>query len=100
MNNCCTTHKDLKEIADLASVLKIISEPNRLRILCLLKSGTKCVCEIQEALKLKQNLVSHHLGILRNAGLIDYDKNKQWKHYFLDKKNIMFYKGIFNKLLT
>ncbi len=50
--------------------LKVISEENRLKILCLLKKNEKCVCEICQSLKLPQNLVSHHLRVLKNFGLI------------------------------
>ena len=100
MNNCCKNPKDSKQITELAEILKVFSEPNRLKVLCLLKSGMKCVCEIQEMLNLKQNLVSHHLKVLRDAGLIDYKKKGQWKHYFLNKNEIKKHKTLFNKLLT
>lgn len=50
--------------------LKIISEPNRLKILLLLKQGQLCVCQIYVHLELPQNLVSHHLKMLKNFGLL------------------------------
>lgn len=100
MADCCKNPSDSKKISDLADILKVISEPNRLKILCLLKSGTKCVCEIQKSLKLNQNLVSHHLKVLRDAGLIESEKLCQWKHYSLNAKALAKYATIFNKLLT
>jgi len=100
MNNCCNSQNDKKEITGLAQILNIISEPNRLKILCLLKSGAKCVCEIHESLDLKQNLVSHHLKTLKDADLINYKKKGKWKHYSLNRKKVKKFKNIFNKLLT
>ena len=100
MNDCCKNSKDSKQISDLVEIFKIISEPNRLKILCLLKSGSKCVCEIQKMLDLKQNLVSHHLKVLKEVDLIDYEKQGQWKHYCLNWSEINKHKEIFNNLLT
>jgi ArsR family transcriptional regulator len=99
-NNCCSTGSAKKRLSELSAVLRIIAEPNRLKILCLLSSETKCVCEIQDALLLKQNLVSHHLKVLKECGLIGYEKKGQWKHYFLERKKVQKYKSIFNKILT
>ena len=45
----------------LPAFLKLLAEPNRLRILMLLARGEQCVCDIEAALDLPQNLVSHHL---------------------------------------
>lgn len=66
--------------------LKVINEPNRLKILLLLKQGELCVCEIFKHLKLPQNLVSHHLKVLKDFGLLNsykqglkiiYSRNEQ-----------------------
>lgn len=54
-------------IGESIPFLKTVSEENRLKILCFLKSGEKCVCEIEEFLHLPQNLVSHHLKKLKDA---------------------------------
>jgi len=50
--------------------LRVVGDPTRLRILCMVRERELCVCEILEAMKLPQNLVSHHLRVLREAGLI------------------------------
>jgi len=55
---------------DLKKYLIAISEPNRLKILELLKSGEKCACKIHPKLKLPQNLSSHHLKVLTNLSLL------------------------------
>jgi len=100
MNNCCKKPQESKQINDLVKILRVIAEPSRLKILCLLKTGTKCVCEIQKYLELKQNLVSHHLKILKDYSLIDCEKKGQWKHYCLNQKEIKKHTAIYNHLLT
>jgi ArsR family transcriptional regulator len=54
-------------VGDITPFLKTVSEENRLKILCFLKSGEKCVYEIEQFLHLPQNLVSHHLKKLKDA---------------------------------
>lgn len=57
--------------ADLASVLKAIADPHRLRILGLLDEGPMTVVEIERELgTISQPTVSHHVGILQAAGLV------------------------------
>lgn len=93
----CTQKSDLESIAN---ILNIISQPNRLQIICLLNKGELCVCKITEALDLKQNLISHHLNLLKNIGLLNTRREGKNIFYSLDKatyktfqKNI---KGIFS----
>jgi len=50
--------------------LKALADENRLAIMGLLRNGELCVCDIWSALDLPQNLVSHHLGVLKRAGLV------------------------------
>jgi len=59
-----------KSLKQAISFLKTISEENRLKILCLLRKGEKCVCEIGQNLNLAQNLTSHHLKVLKDFGLV------------------------------
>ncbi len=55
---------------NIKDYLNAIVEPNRLAILVFLKDGEKCVCEIHPKLKLPQNLLSHHLKVLKDLGLL------------------------------
>jgi len=55
---------------NIQEYLHAIGEPNRLAILQFLKKGEKCACEIHPQLKLPQNLGSHHLKILKDAGFL------------------------------
>jgi ArsR family transcriptional regulator len=87
------------EVDELAETLKVISDPNRLRIICTLFSGEKCVCEIEEGLAVSQPLASHHLGVLREAGLVGVRKEGTWSYYSLDKKAVRKLNRIFLEIL-
>ena len=88
---CCQNKKSILEVENLARTLKKISEPNRLKILCLLKDGEKCVCDIWQCLKLPQNLVSHHLKVLRDLNLISSKKIGLKVFYKLNQKVVKKY---------
>lgn len=75
-----------KEIKKTAYLLKVVSEANRLRILCLLQEGELCVCEIFVKLGLPQNLTSHHLSVLKKASLVNNEKRGQRIYYSLTLK--------------
>lgn len=64
-------------------VFKAAADPCRLRILKLLKEGELCVCEIMTALSKPQSTTSHHLSILREAGLVKERKDGKWSYYRL-----------------
>jgi len=78
------TNGELKKAVDF---LKVISEENRLLILCLLKKGEMCVCEIWQHLDLPQNLVSHHLKVLKDFGLVKSHRESTKIIYSLNQKN-------------
>jgi ArsR family transcriptional regulator len=71
-------NSDCEERARLVSVLM---EPQRIKVLRLLRGGELCVCEIERSLCIPQNLVSHHLRVLREAGLVAARKEGQFVHY-------------------
>jgi len=83
---CCGKSQGSEEIRQNAELLKVIAEENRLRILCILKKGEHCVCQIIEYLDLSQSLVSHHLKQLKDAGLIEDSKRGLWVYYSLTRK--------------
>lgn len=64
-----------QSFTEVLAVLKVISDENRLRILCLLNAGERCVCEIWPELDIPQNLASHHLKMLKTVGLITSRKD-------------------------
>ena len=84
---CCKNKKAKSELKKTDNFLKAISEENRLLILCLLKKGEMCVCEIWQYLDLPQNLVSHHLKVLKDFGLIKSRRESTKIIYSLNQKN-------------
>ena len=69
-----------------ALVFKALADPNRLRLLSIVKagdSGEACVCDLTEPLDLGQPTVSHHLKILVEAGLLHREKRGTWAYYSL-----------------
>jgi ArsR family transcriptional regulator len=65
-----------------------LADPTRLAILTLLRTRDHCVCHLVEQLGLKQSVVSHHVGILRRAGVITSHPNatdRRWLYYRLNR---------------
>ena len=80
--------------------LKLIAEENRLKILCILnKEKEVCVCSILEELNLPQNLVSHHLKVLKDFDLISSRKEGRRIHYSINRKEINKYNKLLDKIL-
>jgi len=97
---CCKKGSDEnKKIEKLSEFLKVISAENRLRIICLLKQGEKCVCEIYEHLDLSQNLTSHHLKVLNEADIVNSRQEGLNVYYRINKDKLKEYKKIINKFL-
>jgi len=73
------------EVDELATVYKALADPTRVQMLHLLKAATEpiCVCDFTAAFDLGQPTVSHHLGRLKAAGLIDSFKRGVWAFYRL-----------------
>ena len=75
-------------LAQLSSFLKALCEENRMRILCFLMQGQRSVCDLAACLDLPQNLVSHHLGVLRDSGLVTARRDARdarWVYYSVDR---------------
>jgi ArsR family transcriptional regulator, arsenate/arsenite/antimonite-responsive transcriptional repressor len=88
--SCCTPDKNIyKQVHVLSSLLKLVGEPSRLKILCILKQGQHCVCDIKKHVNQSQSLISHHLKDLKEAELVTDEKKGLWSHYSLTKKGHM-----------
>ncbi|WP_269855550.1 ArsR/SmtB family transcription factor [Streptomyces sp. RPT161] len=76
---------DAEQAVDLAKVFKALGDPVRLRLLSMIASrdgGEVCVCEMTPAFELSQPTISHHLKLLRQAGLIDCERRGTWVYYW------------------
>lgn len=69
----------------LSPFLKALGEDVRLKIVEMLIPGELCVCEFMEELGLSQPAVSHHMKILKQAGLVRDRREGKWIHYSLDQ---------------
>lgn len=88
--------------ADLPARLKALADPTRLRIVALLARRETCVCDLEAALGISQSMTSHHLGVLRRAGLLAQRRDPsdgRWVYYRLDPTAVQLLKDAFNGLL-
>jgi ArsR family transcriptional regulator, arsenate/arsenite/antimonite-responsive transcriptional repressor len=89
------------ERIDLELSFKALSDSTRLKILELLKRPGKsscgliaknerglCACDIQEAIGLSQAAISHHMELLKRAGLISAEKRERWMFYWRNESAI------------
>lgn len=79
---------DETELAEVTTFLKALAEPNRLRIFAELMKGDTCNAELNEALGLASNLLSHHLRVLSDAGLVTSRRDRvdgRWIYYSVDR---------------
>ncbi len=72
----------------LAERLKVLAEPKRLLILNLLMEGVHCNCELGEFLDMTPSLISHHIRALREAGLVEMERDVidgRWIYYSVNE---------------
>jgi ArsR family transcriptional regulator len=77
------------EQEEIIAILKALGEPNRLRIFAELMNGDSCNQELQDHLSLASNLLSHHLRVLSEAGLVRSRRDKvdgRWIYYSVDRE--------------
>ena len=86
---CCIAPDGLRlgqaEVERLAGMFKAIGHPVRLQIVDLLirYQGQACVCDIEGMFDLAQPTISHHLKVLRKAGVVESERRGQWYYYFV-----------------
>jgi ArsR family transcriptional regulator len=86
---CCSpisSHLDAAEAEETARLLKVVADPARLRILSMLARADDneiCVCDLTEPLGLSQPTVSHHMKVLRDAGLTRSERRGKWVYHRL-----------------
>ena len=89
---CCAEALPVRLSAEAAQQfsddLQILAHPIRMQILDILgrSTGQVCVCDLEAALPVKQPTVSHHLRLLREAGLIDCERRGLWAYYFIQRE--------------
>jgi len=72
--------------AGLAQIFRALGDPVRFRLVSLIgahQGGEVCVCDLTSAFSLTQPTISHHLKVLREAGIIDSERRGTWVYYRL-----------------
>jgi ArsR family transcriptional regulator len=104
-DNCCTPlyqPQISREQAENAAVLfAALADPTRLSILNMLAASHTevCVCDITGSFQLGQPTISHHLRILKEAGLVSGDKRGKWVYYSLVQSKAAEVKAMLQKVL-
>lgn len=85
---CCTPMTQHRVPAQTAGVLaqafKALGDPIRLQLMSMIASapgGEICVCDLTPAFTLSSTTISHHLKVLREAGLVDAERRASWVYY-------------------
>ncbi len=79
------------DIVELATVMKALSDPTRLAILDMLMEGVQCNCYLGDRLGLPMNLISHHLKVLRQAGLVRTERDlvdARWIYHSVNQEEL------------
>jgi len=82
---------DEKGLAEVSTIFKALSDPNRLRIFAELMSGDTCNCELKDKLGLAPNLLSHHLKVLESVGMVSSRRDVvdgRWVYYAANREVI------------
>jgi ArsR family transcriptional regulator len=76
---------DRDEASGMAAVAKALGDPVRLQLIDVLRkhAGKVCVCELVPLFDLTQPTVSHHLKVLRAAGLVGSEREGLWAYYYV-----------------
>ena len=89
-------------VGQLPQVLKALADPTRLRIVGYLAQRELCVCDLEALLGISQSMTSHHVGVLRRAGLLlqrREERDIRWVYYRLNPEAVESLKDQFNGLL-
>jgi len=93
---------EMQELAGAMTILKTLAEKNRLRIFAELMAGDSCNRALQEKLRLAPNLLSHHLRVLSQAGLVNSRRDQidgRWIYYSVDRETAARWQNWFNDFL-
>ncbi|HUF07736.1 MAG TPA: metalloregulator ArsR/SmtB family transcription factor [Rhodothermales bacterium] len=90
-----------RDVDRLAAILKALAHPVRIRMVDLISRGgcEICVCEVEEHFDLKQPTISHHLRILRDAGLIRSRQDGTWVRHSIDAETFALAERLLGRLV-
>jgi ArsR family transcriptional regulator len=82
-------------VKDVVRIFKALADPARLRIMILLGRRELCVCEIMFVLGMEQSRVSHHMRVLRDAGIAEDVREGRWIIYRISEASCGLVEGLF-----
>jgi len=104
--DCCCEPAPLRwsmeEATELATMLKALAHPVRLQIVGLLQrqAGQVCVCDIEANFDLSQPTISHHLKVLRQAGIVAGEQRGVWIYYHTRPEAMAVLRNLIGALAT
>lgn len=105
-NNCCVPAArpslEHEQAEQGAALLAAIADPTRLSIISMLSANDEavCVCDITDQFTLGQPTISHHLRILREAGVIVGDKRGKWVYYSIVRPKLAEIRNLLEKAFS
>ncbi len=90
---------EVAALKELLPYFKALCEENRINIIRLLLEREHCVCELIDKLNLSQSTVSHHVKILKQAGLLNERRRGTWNYYSLNQNGFRQYAVILEEKL-
>jgi ArsR family transcriptional regulator len=102
---CCTPIGIEPMSADqadkIAGLLKALADPIRLRLMSLIAANDEtCVCDLTMPFDVSQPTISHHLRVLREAGLVDCERRGTWVWYRAERDALEAVGNLFGERLT
>ena len=85
----------------IAGLMKALSDPVRLRLISMIAAAEElCVCDLMAPFDVSQPTISHHLKVLRSAGLVDCERRGTWVYYRAEREALDAIGGIFSSALA
>src|SRR4051812_11366534 len=102
---CCTplggTAMSMRQAESVATLLKALADPVRLRLMSMIAASEEtCVCELTDTFDVSQPTISHHLRVLREAGLVDSERRGTWVYYWAQPEALDALGGLFTGALA
>ncbi len=92
---------DLPVDVTVWAALTALADPVRLRIILMLREREQCVCHLTDALGLSQGTISHHMGLLKRAGLVEDRRDccdARWVYYRLNPTGVAAFQSAVNEI--
>lgn len=85
----------------IALLLKALADPIRLRLMSLIAAADEiCVCDLTVPFEVSQPTISHHLKVLRSAGLVDSSRRGTWVYYRAERSALEIIGSLFGQSLA